>query len=216
MDPHAIAALREEYEAAGLTESDAGGDPVALFERWFEAAVAAGLKDPNAMALATVGADGRPSVRTVLLKGFGADGVVFYTNYSSRKGDDLAAHPYAALVMLWHPLQRQVRIEGPVTRVDEETSDAYFASRPRPSRLGAVASPQSRVVADRVELERAYDAAEATYPDGTAVARPDDWGGYRVALETVEFWQGRTGRMHDRLRFRADGRGGWVRERLAP
>ncbi|MFD1825792.1 MULTISPECIES: pyridoxamine 5'-phosphate oxidase [Mumia] len=213
MESEAIAALREEYEAAGLTEAEAGHDPVPLFGRWFDEAVASGIHDPNAMALATATPAGRPSLRIVLLKGFDADGAVFYTNRESRKGDELEINPHAALTLLWHPLQRQVRIEGAVTRVSEAVSDAYFASRPRGSQLGAVASNQSRVVADRVALERAYDAAEATYPD--AVARPPWWGGYRVALDAIEFWQGRSGRMHDRIRFRRDG-DSWVRERLAP
>lgn len=213
MDSEAIAALREEYEAAGLSEAEAGHDPVALFSRWLQEAVASGIHDPNAMALATATPSGRPSVRIVLLKGFDAEGAVFYTNRESRKGDELELNPHAALALLWHPLQRQVRIEGSVSRVSDDVSDAYFASRPRGSQLGAVASSQSRVVADRVALERAYDAAEATYPD--VVARPPWWGGYRVALDVVEFWQGRTGRMHDRIRFTRDG-GGWRRERLAP
>ena len=213
MEPAAIAALREEYEAAGLSEAEAGHDPVPLFERWLEEAVASGMHDPNAMALATASPGGRPSVRVVLLKGFDAEGAVFYTNRESRKGEELEPNPHAALTLLWHPLQRQVRIEGAVTRVSDEESDAYFASRPRGSQLGAVASDQSRVVPDRVALERAYDAAEATYPDG--VTRPQAWGGYRVALDSVEFWQGRTGRMHDRIRF-SHVDGGWLRERLAP
>ncbi|MGH1561806.1 pyridoxamine 5'-phosphate oxidase [Mumia sp. DW29H23] len=213
MESHAIAALREEYEAAGLSEAEAGHDPVALFGRWFDEAVASGIHDPNAMALATATPGARPSVRIVLLKGFDGDGAVFYTNRESRKGEELEVNPHASLVLLWHPLQRQVRIEGTVTRVDDELSDAYFASRPRGSQLGAVASDQSRVVADRVALERAYDAAEASFPD--EVVRPPWWGGYRVSLESVEFWQGRVGRMHDRIRFRAvDGH--WLRERLAP
>ncbi|KAA1422858.1 pyridoxamine 5'-phosphate oxidase [Mumia zhuanghuii] len=213
MESEAIAALREEYEAAGLTEADAGDDPVALFGRWFDEAVASGLRDPNAMALATASPGALPSVRIVLLKGFDADGAVFYTNHESRKSDELEVNPHAALAMLWHPLQRQVRIEGAVSRVSDDEADTYFASRPRGSRLGAIASHQSRVVEDRVELERAYDAADASYPGD--VPRPPWWGGYRVALESVEFWQGRTGRMHDRLRFRAvDGH--WLRERLAP
>ncbi|WP_370617976.1 pyridoxamine 5'-phosphate oxidase [Mumia sp. Pv 4-285] len=213
MESEAIAALREEYEAAGLTEADAGDDPVSLFVRWFDGAVASGMHDPNAMALATASPGAFPSVRIVLLKGFDSDGAVFYTNRESRKGDELEANPRAALAMLWHPLQRQVRIEGMVSRVSDEESDEYFASRPRGSRLGAVASPQSRVVADRIELERAYDAADASFPG--EVQRPPSWGGYRVSLETVEFWQGRVGRLHDRIRFRAiDGH--WLRERLAP
>ncbi|MBW9210685.1 pyridoxamine 5'-phosphate oxidase [Mumia sp. zg.B21] len=213
MESHAIAALREEYEASGLSEADAGHDPVWLFGTWFDQAVASGMHEPNAMALATATPGALPSVRIVLLKGFDAEGAVFYTNRESRKGDDLEGNPHAALVMLWHPLQRQVRIEGSVTRVSDSESDEYFSSRPRASQLGAVASDQSRVVADRVALERAYDAAEVSYPDD--VARPMWWGGYRVSIDSIEFWQGRSGRMHDRIRFRAVG-GQWLRERLAP
>lgn len=210
MDP---AALRHEYVQAGLDETAAGDDPLALFSAWMSAAVASGIHEPNAMALATATPDGRPSVRIVLLKGFDAAGFRFFTNYDSRKGDELEQNPRAACTMLWHTLQRQVRVEGAVSRLSEAESDAYFASRPYGSRLGAVASPQSRVVRDRNELNERYAAASAAYPD--EVARPAYWGGYAIRPESVEFWQGRDSRMHDRIRFvRAPD--GWRRERLAP
>ncbi|MDO9377702.1 MAG: pyridoxamine 5'-phosphate oxidase [Nocardioidaceae bacterium] len=208
-----LAGLREEYAATGLTEADAGDDPVALFGRWLDEVVGSGMHEPNAMALATVDAGGDPAVRIVLLKGFDARGAVFYTNGDSAKGHDLAAHPRASLAMLWHPLQRQVRITGRVEPVAASESDAYFASRPHGSQVGAAASPQSQVVADRDELDRRYAEVEAAHPDD--VPRPPHWGGYRVALEVVEFWHGRQGRMHDRLRFTASG-DTWTRERLAP
>ena len=209
-----LADLREEYAAVGLSEGDAGKDPVALFRRWMDDAIGSGMHEPNAMALATTfGDEGPPSVRIVLLKGFDERGAIFFTNYDSYKGQSLRDNPFAALVMLWHPLQRQVRIEGPVERLEDDESDAYFHSRPRGSQLGAVASPQSQDVADRSELDRLYAEAEAAYPD--EVPRPDHWGGYRVRLSDVEFWHGRQSRMHDRLRFSrtADG---WYRQRLAP
>ena len=172
------------------------------------------LHEPNAMALATATPDGRPSVRIVLLKGLDDTGLTFFTNYESRKGQELAANPRAAAVLLWHPLQRQVRVEGPVTTIDDADSDAYFASRPRGSQIGAVASPQSRRIAGRDVLEDRVAEVEQFF-DGTDVVRPPVWGGYRLGLESIEFWQGRENRLHDRLRFvrREDG---WVRERLAP
>jgi pyridoxamine 5'-phosphate oxidase len=207
--------MRTEYAREGLDEHAAGDDPVALFERWLDDAITAGVPEPNAMTVATATPDGVPSARIVLLKDFDERGAVFYTRYTSRKGGELAANPRAAAVMLWHPLQRQVRIEGRVEQVDAEQSDAYFASRPRGARLGAVASPQSRVLAGREELERLVAEAEQAYADGE-VPRPDDWGGYRIALERVEFWQGRESRLHDRLVFRRDEGGAWERVRLAP
>lgn len=213
MDSASIARLREEYSAAGLSESEAGADPVTLFHDWLDVAVESGMHEPNAMALATATRDGAPSVRIVLLKALDDLGAVFFTNYASRKGEELESNPRAALAMTWHPLQRQVRIEGTVERVSAAESDAYFASRPHASQLGAVASPQSQVVDDRDVLEQRYDYARATYP--TAVPRPAHWGGYRVALDVVEFWQGRTGRLHDRIRFTRSG-DTWARERLAP
>lgn len=209
-----LAAMRTEYARAGLDEAEAGVDPLALFRRWLEEAVAAQVHEPNAMALATATPDGLPSVRIVLLKQLDRAGAVFYTGYTSRKGREVEENPHAAAVMLWHPLQRQVRLEGPVTRVPEAESDAYFASRPPGSRLGAVASPQSQVIADRGELERRVEAARAEVGDAPA-DRPDTWGGYRIEPVVLEFWQGRENRLHDRLRFVRTG-DAWQRERLAP
>lgn len=209
-----LAAMRTEYARAGLDEAEAGVDPLALFRRWLEEAVAAQVHEPNAMALATATPDGLPSVRIVLLKQLDRAGAVFYTGYTSRKGREVEENPHAAAVMLWHPLQRQVRLEGPVTRVPEAESDAYFASRPPGSRLGAVASPQSQVIADRGELERRVEAARAEVGDAPA-DRPDTWGGYRIEPVVLEFWQGRENRLHDRLRFVRTG-DAWRRERLAP
>lgn len=219
----AWARVRREYADVGLREVDAGADPYPLLERWLADALAAfdagALAEPNAMALATVGPDGSPSVRTVLLKGLHDGGLCLYTNHDSRKGQDLAAEPRCAATLLWHELQRQVRVEGRAHRLPDEVSDAYFASRPRPAQLGAWASPQSRPVTDRAVLERAYVEVEERFAGRPEVPRPPHWGGWRVVPERVEFWQGRPGRMHDRLRFtRAqDATGtGWQRHRLAP
>ncbi len=214
MESPDLAALRAEYAREGLEEADAGTDPVDLFAQWLEVAVTAGIHEPNAMALATADTSGRPSVRIVLLKGFDAAGAVFYTNYDSRKGRELVANPLASAVLLWHQLQRQVRIEGRVERVEPELSDAYFASRPRGAQIGAVASQQSRSVGDREALEAKVADVERTF-DGRDVERPEHWGGYRITLDAVEFWQGRADRVHDRLRFTRVG-DGWSRERLQP
>lgn len=214
MESQELARMRAEYARAGLDEADAGDDPVALFSRWLDEAVEADLHEPNAMALATADADGRPSVRIVLLKGFDGRGLVFFTGYESRKGHDLRSNPHAAATMLWHPLQRQVRVEGSVTKVDAAESDAYFSSRPRGSQIGAVASPQSRVMSDRAELEQHVTDVERRFADRD-VERPESWGGYRIAIESIEFWQGRVSRLHDRIRF-TEAPGGWTRERLAP
>jgi pyridoxamine 5'-phosphate oxidase len=214
MESPDLAALRAEYAREGLEEADAGSDPVDLFAQWLEAAVTAGIHEPNAMALATADASGRPSVRIVLLKGFDAAGAVFYTNYDSRKGRELVVNPWASAVLLWHQLQRQVRFEGRVERVEPELSDAYFASRPRGAQIGAVASQQSRSVGDRDALETQVADAEQTF-DGRDVERPEHWGGFRIALDAVEFWQGRANRVHDRLRYTRVG-DGWSRERLQP
>lgn len=206
--------MRRDYARAGLDEDAAGADPVTLFARWLDEAVAAGVHEPNAMALATATPDGRPSSRIVLLKGFDARGLVFFTGYESRKGRELTANPWAAATMLWHSLERQVRVEGAVTRLSDPESDAYFASRPRGSQVGAVASPQSRVIAGREVLEQRALEVERFFADSD-VERPPVWGGYRVALERVEFWQGRASRLHDRIRFVRVG-DDWRRERLAP
>jgi pyridoxamine 5'-phosphate oxidase len=210
-----IADLRQEYGAGGLTEADAGDDPFALFRRWFDQAVAAALFEPNAFTLATCTPDGFPSARAVLLKGLDARGFTFFTNYDSRKGRELAANPRAAMVFLWHPLERQVRVEGAVEVVSAAESDEYYVVRPLGSRLGAWASPQSAVIPDRAFLEKQHAELTARYADGN-VPRPPNWGGYRVVPQVIEFWQGRPSRLHDRVRFTRGGTGGWVRDRLAP
>jgi pyridoxamine 5'-phosphate oxidase len=209
-----IADLRREYVQNGLSESTAGEDPITLFRDWFAQALVAELAEPNAMSLATVSADGRPSVRIVLLKRFDHEGFTFFTNYESRKGRELAANPLAALAFWWHEFERQVRIEGRIDKVSPAESDEYFALRPLGGRLGAWASDQSEVLADRESLDRRYSELAARYADGN-VPRPPHWGGYRLVPDAIEFWQGRANRLHDRIRFRRSG-DGWVRERLAP
>jgi pyridoxamine 5'-phosphate oxidase len=197
-----------------LVESEAPADPYALFERWYDDAVVAGLALPNAMTLATVSAEGRPAARMVLLKGIEDGAFVFYTNYESRKGRELSARPVAALVFHWAALERQVRVEGRVERVNEETSSAYFATRPLGSRYSAMASPQSSVVPDRAWLEEEAAAVARRY--GEDMPRPPHWGGYRVEPHAIEFWQGRSDRLHDRLSYRRREADGWLMERLAP
>ena len=206
--------LRKEYTRAGLWEADLAADPTVQFRRWFDEAFAAGLHEPNAMTVATVGRDGRPSARVVLLKGFDERGFVFYTNQEGRKGREIAENPYCALVFYWGELERQVRIEGRASPVPGEESDAYYESRPRGSRLGAWASAQSREVADRGALEERLRSLEAEY-EGREVPRPPFWGGYRVEPEAVEFWQGRENRLHDRLVYRR-AHEGWGVVRLQP
>jgi pyridoxamine 5'-phosphate oxidase len=214
-EPDRLAALREEYTLGGLTESDLEPDPLAMLRRWLDEASEAGVREPTAMVLATVSAQGRPSSRTVLCKGIDT-GLVFFTNYSSRKGEELAGQSWCAALFPWYSLQRQVRVEGRAERLSEDASAAYFASRPRPSQLGAWASPQSRVVEDRAALDRRYAEVEQRFGDGP-VPLPPFWGGYRVVPESVELWQGRSHRMHDRLRYTAAPmRDGWHVERLAP
>lgn len=198
-----------------LREQDVDGDPLRQFLAWYEQAQASGMRMPEAAAVATADADGAPSVRMVLVKGFDDRGFVFFTNYSSRKGGELAENPRAALLFHWDPLGRQVRITGPVTRTSEEETAAYVKTRPRGSQLSALASPQSQVVTDREQLERAVAELAEPYGEGKLPV-PEDWGGFRVAVEEIEFWQQRSDRLHDRLRYRRDGRGGWAIERLAP
>ncbi len=214
MESPDLARMRETYARDGLDEQTAGDDPLTLFGRWLDDALVAQIHEPNAMSLATASTDGRPSVRIVLLKGIDASGMTFFTNYESRKGQELETNPRAAAVMLWHPLQRQVRVEGSVARIAPADSDAYFHSRPRGSQLGAVASPQSSAVTDRSALDAMQTAVEAEHPSGE-VPRPDHWGGYRIEHESIEFWQGRENRMHDRLLYRRAG-SSWSRVRLAP
>jgi pyridoxamine 5'-phosphate oxidase len=209
-----LSQLRQEYAAGGLSEADLEAEPVAMFRRWLRDAVAAGLHEPNAMVVSTV-VDGRPSSREVLLKGLDERGFVFFTNYASRKGRELAANPACALLFPWHDLERQVRVQGTACRLDEAENAAYFATRPRASQLGAWASPQSEVVGSRAELDRRYDEVVARFPEDEEVPLPPHWGGFRVAPDSVELWQGRRGRMHDRLRYRREG-ARWVVERLAP
>ena len=206
--------MRENYTRGGLSEAEAGRDPFALFRTWFDAAVKAQLFEPNAMILATVGEGSKPSARAVLLKALDDRGFTFFTNYDSRKGIEFAANPHAAICFLWHPLERQVRIEGVVEKVTAKESDDYFAVRPLGSRLGAWASRQSNVIPNREYLENQHAELMAKYPDGN-IPRPEYWGGYRLLPDVFEFWQGRPSRLHDRIRFRKAG-AGWIKERLSP
>lgn len=208
-----FAGLRKSYERGELDETDAASAPLTLFQKWFAEAERAGVLEPNAMTLATVGADGRPSTRVVLIKDVDERGLVWYTNYDSRKANDLAVNPHAALQFHWVELEQVVRIEGPVTKVSPEESDAYFAVRPLDSRLGAWASPQSQVIANRGVLVR--NVAQVTARFGLNPPRPENWGGYRLAPQRWEFWQGRKSRLHDRIAYRLVD-GAWTRERLAP
>jgi pyridoxamine 5'-phosphate oxidase len=208
-----VADLRKSYERGELDESAAADAPIAQFERWLNEAIAAKLPEPNAMTLATVGPGGRPSTRVVLIKGVDERGIVWYTNYQSRKGRELGAHPQAALQFHWVELERVVRIEGLVSKVDDAESDAYFASRPLDSRIGAWASPQSEVITSRAVL--VTQAAKVAARHGLHPPRPPHWGGFRLAPDYFEFWQGRKSRLHDRLRYRLiDGH--WTIDRLAP
>ncbi|RYF43238.1 MAG: pyridoxamine 5'-phosphate oxidase [Comamonadaceae bacterium] len=208
-----LADLRKSYERAELSDDASHQDPLQQFGQWLQEAIAAQVPEPNAMTLATVASDLRPSTRIVLIKGYDARGIVWYTNYESRKGQELAGNPYAALQFHWVELERVVRIEGRVEKVDAQESDAYFASRPLDSRIGAWASPQSQVISGRAVLvanAAKYGAQFLLNPP-----RPPHWGGYRLVADQWQFWQGRKSRLHDRLRYRLEG-GAWLRERLAP
>ncbi|MEV1014488.1 pyridoxamine 5'-phosphate oxidase [Micromonospora sp. NPDC049801] len=209
--------MRNEYAAdLGLTEADLAADWYTQFDRWFADAVAHGLPEPNAMVVGTADAAGRPSGRTVLLKGYDPEGFVFFTNHLSRKGVEAAGNPYASLVFPWFPMQRQVVVAGSIAPVERAVTESYFASRPRGSQVGAWASPQSSVVPDRATLEERYREVAERYADESAIPPPPHWGGLRVRPDSVEFWQGRSGRLHDRLRFRRVDGSDWIVERLAP
>jgi pyridoxamine 5'-phosphate oxidase len=211
--------LRREYGDRGLDTPDLEDDPISMFRRWLQDTIDAGVHEPNAMVVSTVSPAGRPSSRMVLLKGVDERGLVFYTNVTSRKGEDIEANPAVSLLFPWHDLQRQVRVDGTASRVSTEEDEAYFASRPRGSQLGAWASPQSQVVASRSALDERYGGVLAQFAEVDDVPLPPTWGGYRVAPEVVEFWQGRKGRMHDRLVYRRahdDPHAPWTVVRLAP
>jgi pyridoxamine 5'-phosphate oxidase len=210
-----VAALRRAYADTGLSEADLVADPMEQLQRWLADVVAAGIVEPNAMVVATVDPDGAPSARMVLLKGLDSRGPVFFTNLSSRKGVAIAHEARVAIVFPWHPIERQVRVEGVAEQVSAEETQAYFDSRPFGSRVGAWASPQSRVVPDRGDLDRRWSEAAARFPEGSEVPVPPEWGGIRVRPTAVEFWQGRSDRMHDRLQYRCTS-DGWTVERLAP
>jgi len=213
-----LADLRREYARAALSREHVADDPITQFQEWFDEALDAELEEPNAMTLATAAPDAAPSARIVLLKGVDERGFRFYTNYDSRKGTELDQNPHVALVFWWAPLERQVRIEGRAERLPPEASTEYFHSRPRGSQLGAWASPQSRVVASREELEQNLESVTAEYEDAETIPRPSHWGGYVVRPTALEFWQGRPNRLHDRLRYRRPNvsTDEWALDRLAP
>ena len=211
-----LQAMRRDYELGALREEDLAPTWLEQFERWLAEAMEGGEAEPNAVVVATAGADGRTGARTVLLKDVDERGFVFNTNYDSRKGSEIAENPRASLVFPWLDVRRQVVVDGTVEQVTPTEADAYFATRPREARISAHASPQSEVVESRDALERRRDEVAARFPDGVDVPRPEHWGGLRVVPEAVEFWQGRANRLHDRLRYRLDESGAWVVERLAP
>ncbi|WP_455351479.1 pyridoxamine 5'-phosphate oxidase [Streptomyces sp. SYSU K217416] len=208
--------MRKHYRSEIVGEDSLAEAPMEQFSRWFQQAVNSGLFEPNAMVVATATPDGLPSSRTVLLKAYDARGFVFFTNYGSRKGVEIAANPHVSLLFPWHPIARQVIVSGTAARIGRDETAAYFRSRPHGSQLGAWASAQSAVIASREELDRRYADLAARYPEHEQVPVPPDWGGYRIAPQAMEFWQGHENRLHDRLRYVEDGSGGWRVERLCP
>jgi len=215
MNQKDIQDIRSEYLSASLSEKDTHNDPIKQFEKWFNEALQAEVQEPTAMTLATATSDGRPSARIVLLKGFDNNGFVFYTNYLSRKGKEIAKNPLGAILFFWETLERQVRIEGVIEKVSREDSEKYFQTRPRASQLGAIASPQSQEIADRGILEKKYGEAEAEYTDKD-ILKPSYWGGYVLKPRLVEFWQGRESRLHDRILYKKIDNKNWKKVRLAP
>ena len=216
MNKDNIANFRENYQLGKLQITDVDVNPIVQFEKWWQLAVKADVKEPNAMTLATADANGRPSARIVLLKGLNEKGFVFYTNYKSRKGQDLAANPQAALVFAWLDLERQVRIEGQVEKITAAESAQYFHSRPKGSQIGAWSSPQSQVITDRTILTKKVEQYSEQFKENDTIPLPDFWGGYRLIPDCIEFWQGRTSRLHDRLRYTLKKNEAWKIERLAP
>lgn len=214
--PINIEDLRRDYSAGELEVSDVSTDPIVQFRKWFEEAVQAEVPEPNAMTLSTASPEGKPSARIVLLKGIESGAFRFYTNYNSRKGQELSSNPHVALTFLWHELQRQVRIEGTAALLPEEVSQAYFQSRPKGSQIGAWASPQSEIIEGRAVLERNVSKLQEEYSAADALPKPPHWGGYGVKPSYVEFWQGRSSRLHDRVAYTLQGDGQWLRQRLAP
>ncbi len=214
MQKASLESLREDYKKNTLNENDLGKDPFSQFETWFDEATAAKIHEPNAMNLSTVSKEGRPSARIVLLKGFNTNGFIFYTNYESKKGLQILAHPFGALTFYWPELERQVRIEGKIARTGREASTAYFQSRPRGSQIGAIVSPQSQTIPGRELLEERWAEYEAD--DRPVFEKPDNWGGFQLTPDLIEFWQGRSSRLHDRLEYKLKDGGEWVINRLAP
>lgn len=215
MGEKTISDLREDYQQGELIEANIPEDPILLFKDWFEAAQKSDIPEPNAMTLATASKEGVPSARIVLLKGIEESGFIFYTNYESRKGQEIASNPLGALVFLWKEMERQVRIEGTILKLDESQSTKYFQSRPKGSQIGAWASPQSQIIQDRSILVDQYNSLDIQYANQQQLPKPPNWGGYTINPKMIEFWQGRSSRLHDRLRYTKHS-SGWSIDRLAP